>query len=147
MVVLLSNSVSKAIVESVMIKFQNPDVEKTFAGFPQPERRALLQIRAQVFAIASQIPKVGPLDEDLRWGQPAYLTPISKSGSTLRLGVLKTGGFAVFTHCQTTIMSDLRMIAPELDFEGNRAVLFAADEIPPMEKLDMLIRRALTYHL
>jgi len=132
-----------------MIKnsFSDPMVSSVFAGFAYAERKALLKIREHVFEVASQTPEIGEITESLRWGQPAYLTSVSKSGSTLRLGVLKQGGIAVFTHCQTTIMSDFREVAPELDFEGNRAVRFAITEVLPMEKLDILIHRALTYHL
>mgnify|MGYP000592624135 CR=1 FL=1 len=42
----------------------------------------------------------------LRWGQPAYLAP---KGSTLRVGIPKSGGaFALFAHCQTTLIADFR---------------------------------------
>jgi hypothetical protein len=40
-------------------------------------------------------PGVGALHETLKWGQPAYLTPETRSGTTLRLGVPKSGGYAI----------------------------------------------------
>ncbi len=129
------------------ISFSDPAVSDAFAGFPNAERKALLKIRALIFDVAQQTPKIGKITESLRWGQPAYLTLDSKSGSTIRLGVLKAGGFAVFTHCQTTIMSDFRIIAPELDFDGNRAVRFTKNMPLPMDKLKILVHRALSYHL
>jgi len=129
-----------------MQKFQDPGVEKVFAGFPAPERQNLLLIRTRIFNIAKQTSRIGPVTEALRWGQPAYLTLDSRSGSTIRLGVLKQGGYAVFTHCQTKIMADFKHAAPDLAFDGNRAVHFQASQSPP-DILDFLIHRALVYHL
>ena len=129
------------------ISFSDPNVATVFEGFPDAERKALLRIRGLIFKVAQQTPKVGKLTESLRWGQPSYLTLESKSGSTIRLGVLKTGGFAIYAHCQTTIMSDFRIVAPELKFEGNRAVKFARNDLGPLDSLKILLKRALTYHL
>lgn len=86
--------------------FEDEAVEAAFAAFPEGARPGLLAIREMIFQVAAEVPQVGPVEEALKWGQPAYLTPTTKSGSTIRLGVPKSGGYAVFTHCQTTIMSD-----------------------------------------
>lgn len=125
--------------------FEDEAVAAVFAGFPTVERAGLMALRARIFTVA-EAEAVGPLEEVLRWGQPAYLTK-RKAGSTIRLGVLKAGGYAIYTHCQTSIISDFRVVAPDLDFEGNRAVRFEAGAAPPLDALDFLIRRALTYHL
>ncbi|WP_227421470.1 DUF1801 domain-containing protein [Pacificispira spongiicola] len=125
--------------------FQSPDVEAAFDAFPEPARGTLLALRALIFEVAAETPGVGAIEETLKWGQPAYLTPETKSGTTIRLGMPKTGGAALYTHCQTTVMSDFRALFPgEFTFDGNRAVLF--DTSADIEKLRMLIRHALTYH-
>lgn len=126
------------------IEFQDGAVAAVFNGFGAEARAGLLSIRARIFKVARETQAVAPLEEALRWGQPAYLT---STGSTIRLGVPKTGGVAVYTHCQTSIMRDFREVFPALDFEGNRAVKFAPGEDLPLDKLEFLIRRALTYHL
>lgn len=111
-------------------------------------RKGLLALRAMVFEVADDLPQIGKVEEALRWGQPAYLTPETKSGSTLRLGIPKSGGFALFVHCQTSLISDYRAAFPDAtDIEGKRAILFndTADIDP--NSLKWLIRRALTYHL
>lgn len=79
-------------------------------------------------------------------GQPAYLTQ-TKSGSTIRLGLPKTGGFAIYTHCQTSIIPEFRSLFPDdYAYEGTRAVHFgSASELDP-DQLSLLIRSALTYH-
>lgn len=135
-------------MQDVIPPIENPDVAVAFAGYPEPERRGLLALRSLIFEIAAETPGVGALEETLKWGQPAYLTPETKSGSTIRLGMPKQGGFAIYTHCQTTILSEFREMFPDgFEFEGNRAVLFSVDEVPDLERLRPLVLRALTYRL
>ena len=128
--------------------FTDPDVEAVFASFPEPERSGLLMVRGLIFETAETTPGVGALEETLKWGQPAYLTPATKSGSTIRLGLPKQGGFAIYTHCQTTILTDFRSMFPDdFVYEGNRAIHFGAGAALPLDKLRLLIHGALTYHL
>jgi len=128
--------------------FKDPDVEAKFASFPEPARTGLLTLRSLIFETAETTLNVGALEETLKWGQPAYLTSETKSGSTIRLGLPKQGGFAIYTHCQTTILLDFRSIFPDdFVYEGNRAIHFKDDEALSVEKLRLLIRSALTYHL
>ena len=124
---------------------QSPEVEAAFDAFPEPARSTLLELRNLIFEVAAETTGVGPIEETLKGGQPAYLTPETKSGTTIRLGLPKTGGAALYTHCQTTVMSDFRALFPgEFTFDGNRAVLF--DAAADARKLRPLIRHALTYH-
>lgn len=128
--------------------FHDPAVANAFAAFPQPARTALLQLRDLIFEVAADTPEAGRIEETLKWGQPAYLTPDTKSGSTLRLSMPKNGGIGVYTHCQTTIMSDFQMLFPEdFTYEGNRAVHFKDTASLDTAKLRLLIKSALTYHL
>ncbi len=127
--------------------FDDPNVERAFSGFPSPARDGLLQLRQRIFDVAARTECVGRLEETLKWGQPAYLTPQTKSGTTIRLGCPKAGGFAIYVHCQTSIVSDFRALFPnDFDYEGNRAVQFSTMEGLPIEKLDLFITSALTYH-
>ncbi|WP_162651321.1 DUF1801 domain-containing protein [Lentilitoribacter sp. Alg239-R112] len=128
--------------------FASADVEAAFNAFPEPERKGLLKLRALIFKTAAQSPEVGTIEETLKWGQPSYLTPETKSGSTIRLGMPKTGGFAIYTHCQTTLISDFQNLFPDdFAYEGNRAIHFDNEGAIPAPKLQMYIRAALTYHL
>lgn len=119
-----------------------------FAAFPDAERAGLMRLRALILAIAEETDGVGPLTETLKWGQPSYLTTKTQAGTTIRLGCPKTGGYALYVHCQTTLIADFRALFPDaLVYEGNRAVLFDVDGELPVASLSLLIRRALTYHL
>ena len=126
--------------------FQNDAVKNTFAGFSETARPGLLELRRLIFDVA-ETENVGRIEETLKWGQPAYLTPESKSGTTLRLGVPKAGGYALFVHCQTSIISDARLVfADAFTYDGNRAVLFNAQSEIAIAPLALLIAQALTYH-
>jgi len=128
--------------------FDCPDVAAAFARFPDAARPGIMALRAQIFAVAADIPGMGPVQETLKWGQPAYLTPTTRAGSTLRLGVPKSGGYAIFAHCQTTIIADFRaLFGPDFTYDGNRAVVFDGATTPDPDKLRILIASALTYHL
>lgn len=128
--------------------FKDQKVEEVFESFPDEVREPLLRVRALIFDTAAAIKGVGEIEEALKWGQPSYLTPKTKSGSTLRLGTTKSGAPAVFTHCQTSIMSDFRMMFEDaFTIDGNRALHLSVDEDLPLEKLEFLVRRALAYHL
>ncbi len=128
--------------------FAEPAVQEAFAAFPGDVADDLLRLRALIFDVAAETDGVGALHETLKWGLPAYLTPETKSGSTIRLGAPKDGGGALYTHCQTTIIRDFRSSFPDaFTYEGNRAVRFSAGHAPAGGPLRLLIKSALTYHL
>lgn len=75
--------------------FDEPNVERAFSAFPDEVKTGLLLLRALIFDVAARTEGVGRLEETLKWGQPAYLTPETKPGTTIRLGCPKAGGFAI----------------------------------------------------
>lgn len=104
-------------------------------------------MRRLIFATAASIPRVGPLTETLKGGEPAYLTEASKSGSTIRLGWKRSdpNRVALYFNCQTTLVETFRLQFPnELAFDSNRAVLFAVTD--PLPERPTCIAAALTYH-
>lgn len=128
--------------------FGDPAVESVFDGYPPDLRDALLGVRRTIFETAADTPEVGRLRETLKWGQPAYLTPETGSGSTLRLGPGRLGGGAIFVHCRTRILSEFRDLHPDaFDYEGNRGIHLRPDADPADERLRGLVHNALTYHL
>ncbi len=82
-------------------EIENRQVRAVFDQLTPDVRRGLMRLRDLIFEVAAGLDDVDPISEELRWGQPSYLT---KTGSTLRLGASKQGGFALFAHCQTTII-------------------------------------------
>ena len=94
-------------------------------------------------------PGVGPITEDLRWGQPSLLTLATGSGSTIRIDGLRDepDKFAMFFHCQTGLVDQFREIfGNQLTIVGNRAVEFHVAEPLPEVELSYCISLALTHH-
>ena len=55
--------------------------------------------------------------------------------------------YAMYFHCQTNLIATFRRRFPtELEFEGNRAIVFDGAEVVPTDALRICIAAALTYH-
>ena len=128
---------------------QARDVAAVFDGYPPKPRRRLLEVRALIFETAKATEGVGEIEEALRWGEPAYLTPETKSGSTIRLGwkASTTRQVRVHFHCQTTLVETFREHFADLVFEGSRSLVLEVDRPIPRAPLQICIAEALTYHL
>ena len=125
-------------------------MEAVFEAYPEELRVKLIRLRQLIFETASRIAGVGPLEETLKWGQPSYLTPQSKSGTTIRIDRIKSapGQIGMFVHCQTSLISRYRELYPDvLSFDGKRAIKIDQNEQLPEEVLRHCIAMALTYHL
>jgi hypothetical protein len=124
-----------------------PAVAAVFERHPSPVRGRLVELRALVFETAAATPGVGLIAETLKWGQPSYLTPETKSGTTIRIDARPEGGVAMYVHCQTNLVARYRTLYPTaFRYEGDRAVLLSADAPLDREALRHCIALALTYH-
>ena len=121
-------------------------VREKFEACPPPERAQLLALRQMVLDTARATDGVGRIEETLKWGQPSYLTPETRSGTTIRIDALTAGGVALYVNCQTDLVETFRTHYPGLSYEGNRAVVFAADRPLPDAALRHIIALTLTYH-
>ena len=132
-----------------MQPFQDPKVEAVFDSYSDRLKAKLMQLRQLIFDTATEIDGIGPLEETLKWGKPSYLTPQSKSGTTIRIDRIKAqpGRFGLFVHCQTSLLTTYReMYQDELCFAGNRCVEFSVDNDLPEAAVRHCIGLALTYH-
>jgi hypothetical protein len=130
--------------------FGDTAVDAAFRAYPKPVQARLLALRRLIFDTAKVTNGVGALEEALKWGQPSYLTPETKSGSTIRIDQVKTepGGYAVYFHCQTDLVETFREMYPtEMRYGGNRSILLNAGEAVPEAALRHCVALALTYHL
>ena len=132
-----------------MTPFTNPAVAHVFEAYPPPVRRKMLSLRELVFATAANTPGVGPLEETLKWGEPAYLTTQSKSGSTVRMDwkAKQPDQVAMYFNCQTTLMETFKTLFPkDFQFEGNRAIVFQLGDAVHVDALAFCVAAAMTYH-
>lgn len=125
------------------------EVSRAFDAFPAPIGKRLLQVRALIFATASAHEEVGRLSETLKWGEPAYLTEATGSGSTIRLGRVKDSGrAAILFNCKTTLIDTFRERFPDqFEYRQTRALLVPASGALPKQELTVCLSLALTYHL
>jgi hypothetical protein len=127
-----------------------PAVEAVFSAYRAPIRSRLLALRRLILETAKATEGVGRLEETLKWGQPSYLTSDTKSGSTIRIDKVKSADnrYAVYFHCQTDLVATFRELYPkEFRYEGNRSIVFCAEDTIPEPELRHCLALALTYRL
>lgn len=126
-------------------------VAATFASYDTDVRAKLLEMRDLVLETAAETSGVGPIEETLKWGQPSYLTPTTRSGSTIRIAPTSVDSdfdYAMFFICNTTLVEDFTdLFGDTLTYDGNRALLFSVDTAVPHDEIRQCIAMALTYHL
>lgn len=128
----------------------NRSVKAKVAAYPQAARLKFMKLRALIFDVAATTEGVGSLEETLKWGEPAYLTTQTGSGTTIRIGwKLNTPGqIMVYFNCRTSLIRTIRSLFPDsFQFEGNRALVFELDQSLPENELRYCISMALRYHL
>lgn len=133
-----------------MTPFRSAAVARVFDGYPPAIRQQLLALRELIFRTAAATPGVGEIEETLKWSEPAYLTTITGSGSTVRIHRHKKAAteYAMYFNCQTTLVDTFRsMFADQLRFDGNRAVVFSESDDVPEAVVAFCLAAALTYHL
>ncbi|MBI3368458.1 MAG: DUF1801 domain-containing protein [Burkholderiales bacterium] len=124
-------------------------VATKFASYPSPARERLLALRRLIFATAARTEGVGDIEETLKWGEPAYLTTQTGSGSTLRIDWKPSTPtqYAMYFNCQTDLVDRFRtLFAHDFRFVGNRAIVFELAHAVPRDALALCIAAALTYH-
>jgi hypothetical protein len=127
----------------------DPRVVAVFGDYPPKVRSQLQRLRRLILDTAARIEGVGPISETLKWGEPAYLTEASKSGSTIRLGWKSKAPeqLAIYFNCRTSLVDTFRTQFPELNYQGNRAIVFTVGEPLPEDHLCECFAAAMTYHL
>jgi hypothetical protein len=135
---------------SVMKPITNPAVARAFEAYPTNMRRKLLALRELILRTAATTEGVGELEETLKWGEPAYLTSKTGSGSTVRIDWKKKRPteYAMYFNCQTSLVETFKTVFPqEFRYEGNRAIVFTESEPIAGKELEFCVAAALTYHL
>jgi len=128
----------------------NPQVVAVFNKYPKKIREKLMFLRQLILETAAATEGVGELEETLKWGEPSYLTPVSKNGSTIRIDWKQSNEdqYAIYFKCTTNLVESFRERYPtQFRYGGNRSILFNKDDEIPIKELSECIALALTYHL
>ncbi|CCN34355.1 conserved hypothetical protein [Vibrio nigripulchritudo SO65] len=120
-------------------------IQGVFDQFPKSVKEHLLQVRTLIFSVAEEH-QLGSVEETLKWGQPSYMV---KTGSTVRLGFDRNDPqtYCVYFHCQTTLVETFReLYGDEMEYQGNRAIVFRIDKPLAEPQLRHCLYLALNYH-
>lgn len=130
-------------------KIKNPEVAAVFQSYPRKIRVKLMFLRQLILETAASLKNVGEIEETLKWGEPSYLTPKTKSGSTIRIDSKNSQEeqYAIFFKCTANLVPAFReRYHKKFKFEGNRSIVFNIDEEIPVKELKNCIALSLTYH-
>lgn len=122
--------------------------ETTLAAWPVEARTEFEQMRTIILRAAAEA-DVGPIEESLKWREPAWRPKRAKQGTTLRLNwhANLPSTIALFVGCQTTLSATIREIYPtDFHYESNRGLRLKLGEPLPEQAIDHLARLAFTYH-
>ena len=114
----------------------NSLVKEKLHTYPKPVREKLHFLREMIFEVAKNTEGVGEIEETLKWNEPAYLTK-NKSGTTIRIDwkANNPNYIGFYINCKTTLIDTYRSLFPELNYEGNRAILLPVDQPLPKDAI------------
>ena len=125
---------------------QDPRVKSKFQSYPEEVKTKLNRLRSLIIETATAIDTIREIEETLKWGEPAYLTAATKSGSTLRLG-WKDADCVLYLHCRTNLVDRARDRFPDsFSYIGNRAIHTPGTGPFDREAFGIIVGMALTYH-
>lgn len=115
--------------------------------WPEPAQLRLQAMRSLFHEVAATA-GIGPLDESLKWGQPAWRPNKPRTGSTLRLNwsTAEPASMMAYVDCKTDLAAQMQTRFPNLPGnDGRRALRFdltGSDD----EALWQLAHLTFTYH-
>ena len=127
----------------------NSEVADVFNSYPPKIKSKLMFLRQLIFDTAALIEGIGEIEETLKWGEPSYLTPESKSGSTIRIAWKESQKehYSIFFKCTANLVPAFKEKFPQqFKYGGNRSINFNLNDDVPVKELKRCIALALTYH-
>ena len=126
----------------------NKKVEIKYLSYPKEVQPRIGELRKLILKVANKYDEIDFIGEDLKWGEPSFVT--KSSGSTFRLDWKKKNpeSISLFFNCQTKLISTFREMYPnDFQFEGNREIRLALNKKLPVRKLSKCIELAFKYNL
>jgi hypothetical protein len=118
-------------------------------GWPEPAQHGAWLCRTLFLRVADQT-GTAPLDESLKWGQPAWRPRRPRTGSTLRMGwtAARPDALALYVDCKTDLAARMATLYPDLPLnDGRRHLGIALDAPLPRPALEHLAAMTFCYHL
>lgn len=130
------------------LKFALPSEEVTSYYFNLSPKMfdKFMELRNWIYELSESNETIGEIEECLKWGEPSFLTPKTKSGSTIRIAKVDDFEFALYFNCKSTIAKEISIEFPELKCDGKRALYLPVGKKLPKSKLIHCLKKALLYH-
>ncbi|MEM8654492.1 MAG: DUF1801 domain-containing protein [Pseudomonadota bacterium] len=125
-----------------------PDLLTRIAAWPEAAQTHFVSMRAIVHEVADDA-DIGPLDESLKWGQPAWRPRRPRIGSTLRVDWSPDtpDRFMAFVDCKTDLAAQMDARFPgRFHNDGRRALGFDLGTPLNKDAIWTLAHLTLTYH-
>lgn len=126
----------------------NPDILAAMHMWPDVAQQRLLTMRT-LFIEVAETADIGPLDESLKWGQPAWRPKRPRTGSTLRLNWTSQAPdkLAAFVDCKTDLAAQMLTRFPEsCGNDGRRCLTFPVEGALKTDAVWTLAWLTFTYH-
>ena len=123
-------------------------IQAATTDYPEAVKATFAKIREMILDEADRL-GAGPMEETLKWGEPAYLTSVTKSGSTIRLAWKPTDpdNCNIYLNCNTDLVARIKTEFPDaFKTTGNRCIHIPLGETLPELPIRAVISMALTYH-
>ena len=108
-----------------------------------------LYLKSLIYEQAALNPKIGEIEESLKWGQLSYVSK-NRSGTPIRLGIERKmpGYFGLYVNCSTTVINDAKHIyGDKFQYDGNRGLMFKSDDQLPEKEIRHIIDIILCHHI
>ena len=125
------------------------EVAVVLDSYPTEIKSKIMFLRHLIYDTAASFEEIGEIEETLKWGEPSYLTPKSKSGSTIRIAwkESKKDQYSIFFKCTANLVPAFKEKFPQkFKFGENRSIDFNLYDDVPVRELKQCIALALTYH-
>lgn len=119
------------------------------ATWPPLAQSKFAKLRQIILTAAAEVPTTGSLSETLKWGEPAWLTEATKSGTTLRAAwkPAYSDEIGLFVNCRTSVAETMRQLYPDaFRFDGTRGLWMGLNDPMPEQAVDHLARLTQNYH-
>ncbi|MEM6372960.1 MAG: hypothetical protein AAF727_09300 [Pseudomonadota bacterium] len=126
----------------------DPHILTQISQWPAAAQTHLLGVRS-ILLDAANAADLGPLDEALKWGQPAWRPRHARTGTTLRTGwsADRPAYLMVYVDCKTDLASQMSTRFPgQYQNDARRSLAFDPATPLPTEALSQLAYLTFTYH-
>ena len=127
----------------------NQNVKEKYNSYPTQVQLRLLELRDIILEVVSNNQDIDFIGEDLKWGEPSFLT--KSSGSTFRIDWKRKNpnNISIFVNCQTKLISIYKELYPnDFEYVGNREIRLSLEiKYSSNKKLKKCIELALKYNL